>query len=114
MSSDIQTKNALSKGQREVLVLDLYFNQNKTYSKIAKIARVSPRDIRPIIEKARTEKERKENRILAVQAYELYSSGRTTLQTAIELNIGEGPATQYYTEYLKLSHLDKVNQLYKN
>ncbi|MFL6461819.1 MAG: sigma factor-like helix-turn-helix DNA-binding protein [Nitrososphaeraceae archaeon] len=36
--------------------LDLYFNQNKTYHEISKIARISPRDIRPIIDKAINEK----------------------------------------------------------
>jgi hypothetical protein len=54
----------LTRKEREELVLDLYFNQNKTYHQIAKIARMSPRDIKPIIDKAYQEKERMENQEL--------------------------------------------------
>ena len=49
----------------EKLVLELYFDQNKTYSEIARIARMSPRDIKVIIDKAFQEKE-KEHKSLFV------------------------------------------------
>ena len=52
MTSDIDRNGVLTRREREELVLDLYFNQNKTYQEIAKIARKSPRDIKPIIDKA--------------------------------------------------------------
>jgi DNA-directed RNA polymerase specialized sigma subunit len=52
MTSDINSNGVLTRKEREELVLDLYFNQNKTYHEIAKIARMSPRDIKPIIDKA--------------------------------------------------------------
>jgi hypothetical protein len=42
----IDSDVVLSKKEKEELVLDLYFEQNKTYSEIAKIARMSPRDIK--------------------------------------------------------------------
>ena len=45
MTSDIDSNGVLSRKEKEELVLDLYFNQNKTYHEIAKIARISPRDI---------------------------------------------------------------------
>jgi DNA-directed RNA polymerase specialized sigma subunit len=38
----IDFSNILSRRQKEELVLDLYFNQNKTIREIAKIARMSP------------------------------------------------------------------------
>jgi hypothetical protein len=104
----IDSDAVLSKKEKEELVLDLYFEKNKTYSEIAKIARMSPRDIKPIIDKAFQEKERKEHKSLFVQAYELFSKRKTPLEVAIVLNIGEHQATQYYTEYLRLVHLCKA------
>jgi predicted DNA-binding protein YlxM (UPF0122 family) len=77
----------LSSAKIEELVLDLYFNQNKTYHEIAKIAKISPRDIKPIIDKAINEKERTEHKITAVQAYELFSKGKTLLEFTIDLNL---------------------------
>jgi hypothetical protein len=69
------------------------------------------RDIGEIIKRAIEEKERQEHKSLSVQDYELFSKGKTPLEVAIDLNIGEGPATQYYTEYLRLVQLDSVTQL---
>jgi DNA-directed RNA polymerase specialized sigma subunit len=80
MKSDIDTNGVLSRKEKEELVLDLYFNQNKTYHEIAKIARMSPRDIKPIIDKAIIEKERTQHKTTAVQAYELFSKGKTLLE----------------------------------
>jgi DNA-binding CsgD family transcriptional regulator len=45
----------LTKQERERLVLQLY-NQGKTYREISKEARISPRDIRIILNKAFEEK----------------------------------------------------------
>jgi DNA-directed RNA polymerase specialized sigma subunit len=45
-------KWSINKKAKTRACLDLYFNQNKTYHEIAKIARISPRDIKPIIDKA--------------------------------------------------------------
>jgi hypothetical protein len=104
----IDSNTILSKKGKEELVLDLYFNQNKTYSEIAKISRMSPMDIKVIIDKAFQEKERQEHKSLFVQAYELFSKDKTPLQVAIELTIGEGQATQYYREYLRLVQRDQL------
>ena len=65
MKSDIDSNRVLSRKEKEELVLDLYFNQNKTYHEIAKIARMSPRDIKPIIDKAIKEKERTQHKTTA-------------------------------------------------
>lgn len=58
---DIDTKKVLTRKEKEEVVLDLYFNQNKTIREVAKIARKSPRDIRDIINRAIKEKERVKN-----------------------------------------------------
>jgi len=84
MKSDIDSNGVLSRKEREELVLDLYFNQNKTYHEIAKIARMSPRDIKPIIDKAINEKERTQHKTTAVQAYELSFKGKTLLEVTME------------------------------
>ena len=68
MMSDTNSNRVLTRKEREELVLDLYFNQNKTFHEIAKIARMSPRDIKPIIDKAINEKERTEHKSTAVLA----------------------------------------------
>jgi hypothetical protein len=95
MTSDIDSNGVLTRQEREELVLDLYFNQNKKYSEIAKIARISPRDIKPIIDKASQEKERQARKSLAVQAYELFFKGKTLLQVTIDLNLGQVLKNQF-------------------
>jgi hypothetical protein len=113
MTSDIDSDRVLTRKEREELVLDLYFNQNKTYPEIAKIAKISPRDIKPIIDKAHQEKERQEHKALFVQAYELFSKGKKPLEVAIILNLGQAQVTAYYADYLKLVQLDDVTQIYR-
>jgi hypothetical protein len=107
---DTKYMTILSKQERERLVLDLY-NQGKTYREISKEARISPRDIGVILNKAIEEKtkESKEEGIkqqdddakqikqqpeqqhlsLSAQAYKLFSDRKTPLQVAIALNLGE-------------------------
>jgi hypothetical protein len=113
MISDTNSNGVLTREEREELVLDLYFNQNKTYHEIAKIARISPRDIKPIIDRAYQEKERTEHKSLAVQAYELFYKGKTPLEVSIILNIGQAQTTAHYAEYLKLVQLDDVTKIYQ-
>ena len=106
-------KWSINKKAKTRACLDLYFNQNKTYHEIAKIARISPRDIKPIIDKAYQEKERTEHKLLAVQAYHLFSKAKTHLEVSIILNIGQAQATAYHGEYLKLVQLDDIIKIYQ-
>ena len=69
MTSDIDSNPVLTRKEREEIVLDLYFNQNKTYHEIAKIARMSPRDIKPTIDKAINEKERTQHKQYKLTSY---------------------------------------------
>src|SRR5919205_3467123 len=87
ITSDINSNGVLTRKEKEKLVLDLYFNQNKTYSEIAKIAKISPRGIKSIIDKAINEKEGMQHKSTAKQAYELSSKGKTLLQVTIDLAI---------------------------
>ena len=112
MISDIDSNGVLTRKEKEELILDLYFNQNKKYSEIAKIARISPRDIKPIVDKAINEKERTEHKTTAVQAYESFSKGKILLEVTIDLNLGQAQASAYYGEYLKLVGLDDITEIY--
>jgi transposase len=49
----------LTRQERERLVVDLYYNQGKTYREISKVARISPRDIGVILNKVIEEKKTK-------------------------------------------------------
>ena len=119
----------LTRHEKEKKILDLY-NQGKTYKEIAEIVRVSPRDIKPVLEKAEKEREKQlginsqgdnkgtENRQTQKahafsQAYRLFSEGKTPLEVAIELNIRESKATKYCREYWKLSQLHSLNMVYE-
>jgi DNA-directed RNA polymerase specialized sigma subunit len=46
----------LTRQEKERLVLELYYNQGKTYREISKEARISPRDIGVILNKVIEEK----------------------------------------------------------
>ena len=45
---NIRNMIGLTRQEKEKLVLELYYNQGKTYAEIAKEARISLRDIGPI------------------------------------------------------------------
>ena len=48
----------LTRQEKEKQILDLYNSKDKTYKQIAQIVRVSPRDIKPVLEKAEREREK--------------------------------------------------------
>jgi len=102
---------------RRKRVIDLYFNQHKTYAEIAQIEKMSPRDIQAIIkeEEARQQKDKhqQQQEEISSQAYKLFSEGKTPLQVAIALNIRQSEAAKYYREYRKLRGLDKLNTIHK-
>jgi predicted DNA-binding protein YlxM (UPF0122 family) len=102
--------------ERKKRVIDLYFNQHKTYAEIAQIVRISPRDIHAIIkeEEARRQKYKCQQQQVETssKAYELFSKRYTPLQVAIELNIRQSEATKYYREYWKLRGLHKLDFIY--
>jgi hypothetical protein len=119
----------LTRQERERLVIELYYNQGKTYREIAKEARISPRDIGIILKavKAKTERLKQEhdnnnaeknqqeqqNLSLAAQAYKLFSDRKTPLEVAIALNLRESEATKFYKEHWKLKQLHNLNTVYE-
>jgi hypothetical protein len=120
----------MTRQERERLVLDLYYNQGKTYREISKEARISPRDIGVILNKAVEQKNReqqdnnnndaeknqqpKQQQLsLSAQAYKLFSDRKTPLEVAVTLNLRESEATKYYREYWKLKQLHNLNMVYE-
>jgi predicted DNA-binding protein YlxM (UPF0122 family) len=88
--------------ERKMHVIDLYFNQHKSYAEIAQIEKISPRDIHTIIKEEIAKRQKHKQQELCSKAYELFSQGKKPLQVAIELNIRQSEATKYYREYWKL------------
>ena len=62
----------LTREEKENLVLNLYYNQGKKYSEIAKEARISLRDIGPILKKSGSEQSFSNSS----QAYQLFLEGK--------------------------------------
>jgi hypothetical protein len=100
----------LNRKETEDLIIDLYYNQKKTFREIQTIVRKSPRDIKVILNKAEPERS---SLSIPAQAYRLFSEGKTPVDVAVILNIREPEATQFNLEYWKLSQLHSLNRIYQ-
>ena len=102
--------------ERKKRVIDLYFNQHKSYAEIAEIEHISPRDIHAIIkeEEARRQKyqHHQQQEETFSKAYKLFSDGKKPVEIAIELNLREPEVTKLYREYLKLNLMHKLYSAY--
>ena len=95
--------------ERKKRVIDLYFNQHKSYAEIAQIERISPRDIHAIIKEEEVRRQKnthqEEQQKISSNAYDLFSKRKRPVEVAITLNLGAPEATKYYREYWKLKRL---------
>jgi hypothetical protein len=102
---------------RKRRVIDLYFNQHKSYAEIAQIERIWPRDMHAIIkeEEARRQKYRHQQRHqeMSAKAYKLFSEGKRPVQVAITLNLGLSQITKLCIDYWKLKRLHILNLIHK-
>jgi hypothetical protein len=102
---------------RKKRVIDLYFNQHKTYAEIAEIEHISPRDIHAIIKEEEARrlqiKHQQRQEELSSKAYKLFSEKKSPVQVAIILNLRQPEVTKLYREYWKLKRLDKLNLIYE-
>ena len=89
--------------ERRKRVIDLYFNQHKSYAEIAQIEKISPRDIHAIVkeEQARRQKykHQQQQEEISSKAYKLFSKGKKPVEVAIALNLREPEATKLCIEY---------------
>jgi hypothetical protein len=103
--------------ERKKGVIDLYFNQHKTYAEIAQIEKISPRDIHAIIkeeeDRRQKHKDRQQQEEKSSKAYKLFSKGNRPVEVAITLNLRQPEATKLYGEYWRLKRLYILNSIYK-
>jgi hypothetical protein len=59
------------------------------------------------------DKNQQQHPSLSTQAYKHFSNGKTPLEVAIALNLGESEATKFYKEYWKLKQLHDLNMVYE-
>jgi DNA-binding CsgD family transcriptional regulator len=125
----------LSNHEREQHVLDLY-TQGKNTREIAKELRMSFRDIARILKKgANIERGNSQGPIQqlqgsngtaalpaslpqhssdkATQAYKLFSQGKTPVEVAIELGVGEKQTSRFFKEFWTLKHQHGLHSLYE-
>jgi hypothetical protein len=100
----------LNRQGTEDFVLDLYYNQKKTFREIQKIIRKSPRDLKKIIDKANPDK----SSSLSVysQAYRMFKEGSHPTDVAIALNLRQKEVSEIYREYWDLNGMYYLNQIY--
>ena len=114
----------ISKEEKARRIIDLYYNQGKTYHEIVKELKVSPNYVSAVLKKheeeenaaavSKTKHKEQEDKISKqVAAYELFSEGKNTIQVAIELKLSEEEVTQFYIGFLKLKRLYKFGILYE-
>jgi len=103
--------------ERKKRVIDLYYNQGKTTREIAKLERMSIRDISTILkeEEARrqNDKDQQQQEELSSRAYKFFSEKKSTVEVAIALNLREPEVTNMYREYWRLKRLHILNSVYK-
>ena len=104
--------------ERKKRIIDLYFNQHKTWAEIAQIERISLRDIHAIIkeEKAKRQKYKgqQQQKELSSKVYELFSEKKTTVEVAITLNLREPEVSKIHRGYWKLKRLYILNSICKD
>ncbi len=99
--------------QRRKRVIDMHFNQHKSYAEIAQIEKISPRDINTIIKEEIARRQKHKDQELSAEANKLFSEGKTTVQVATMLNLPASKVIKLYIEYWKLRRLDKLYTIYQ-
>jgi hypothetical protein len=137
----VNAYHMLGNVEKEKLVIDLYYNQQKNVRQIAQEARISFRDISAIIKKKEAvvnhgngsgsgngngigvvdnhqqqqsnDSNNKSPNEKATQTYKLYDEEKKPVEVAIQLCLSEKEATRYYTEYWRLKRLNELHSIYK-
>jgi hypothetical protein len=114
----------ISKEEKARRIIDLYYNQGKTYHEIVEELKVSPNYVSAVLKKHEEEEnaaavtkikhEQQENKTSKeVASFKLFSEGKNTIEVAIELKLSEEEVTQFYKGFLKLKGLDKFGIIYE-
>lgn len=101
----------LTKKQKKELVIKFY-EEGKTTKEIAKIVKISLRDIGIILREYNHEPEPKPPKSAHSNAFQLFSNGKSLVQVSIALDLPFDHIRQYFVEYLELKGMmDFVNVL---
>jgi hypothetical protein len=108
----------MNREEREEYVVQLY-KENNSIREIARLVRMSFRDIGVIINKAKLQAERERGYITAEEqkspesrAFKLFSEGKTPIEVAIALDEPGDPVRAMYREYWELSGRYELAQIY--
>ena len=103
---------ALSREQKEKLVLELYYEKGYTYRQIAKELQVSPNQIHDILrrheDKNNVKANKKKELSVSSKAYKIFSKGKSSLEVAIMLDIPQTQVTELHLQYRKLIGQNKL------
>jgi hypothetical protein len=99
--------------ERKKRVIDLYYNQRKRTRKIAKIERISPRDISAILKEEEARRAKHKDQEVSSKAYKLFSEKKSPVEVATTLNLREPEVIKLYREYWKLQGSHKLNLVYE-
>jgi hypothetical protein len=99
--------------ERKKRIIDLYYNQRKRTRKIAKIERISPRDISAILKEEEARRAKHKDQEVSSKAYKLFSEMKSPVEVATTLNLREPEVTKLYREYWKLQGSHKLNLVYE-
>ncbi len=97
----------LTRKEKEQLIVELYSN-GSSYREIAKMARVSLRDIKRILDKANGVQSMSKSS----HAYLMFSEGKSPTDVAIALDMREPEVTQLYKESWTLKQIYDLNSIY--
>src|SRR5215207_10976668 len=114
----------ISKEEKARRIIDLYYNQGKTYHEIVEELNVSPNYVSAVLKKHEEEEnaaavtkikhEQQENKTSKeVASFKLFSEGKNTIEVAIDLKLSEEEVTQFYKGFLKLKGLYKFGIIYE-
>jgi transposase len=114
----------ISKEEKARRIIDLYYNQGKTFQEIAKEVKVSPNFINAVLKKYEEEEnaaavskikhEQQEIKTSKeVASFKLFSEGKNPIEVATELKLSEKEVAQFYNGFLKLKGLYKFGIIYE-
>jgi hypothetical protein len=114
---------SISREEKEKLVIDHYFNQDKTFRYIAEHLRLSFTSISQIVKKHQDEIDGKSNNTITIEknrtqlslsskTFKMFSEGKSNVQVAIKQNIPQTQVTQFRMEYWRLICQDKLEKLH--
>ena len=102
---DAKFMAVLTKQEKEKLVLGLYFDEGKNYREIAKEARISPREIKRILDKGSDDVQEELPMSVWAKAYKLFEEEKSTVEVAIALNLRADKVIEFYKEFCELKQI---------